>query len=59
LLPLLKDRCNERDYVALRQDIAKAIDGIHTALLRGVLDRFPELSKEIESNIAATGRAMP
>lgn len=59
LLPILKQRCTESDYVVFRQQIAKAIDGIHSSVLKSTLDKFPELNAEIEANLAVTGQAMP
>jgi hypothetical protein len=58
LIGLLKDRCSAEEYKSYVRQIAKAIDGIHTALLNPILSQYPELKTEIEANLKLTGRAM-
>ncbi len=59
LLPILKQRCSEEDYKFFRHQVATALHGVSAALIDNVLSRFPELAAEIESNLRATGKAMP
>jgi len=59
LLPALKKGCSAKDYNDYTRRVAKAIDGIQSALLNDTLKRFPELKSEIEQNLKRTGRAMP
>jgi len=48
-----------QDYKYFGRQVAMAVDGVQVALLNPILKRFPELRKEIETNLARTGRAMP
>jgi len=59
LLPPIKERCTMQDYKYFGRQVAMAVDGVQVALLNPILKRFPELRKEIETNLARTGRAMP
>jgi hypothetical protein len=59
LIGLLKAGCDPIEYKYFGQQIAMAIDGIHVALVDTVLTRFPELEKEMEANLARTGKVMP
>jgi hypothetical protein len=59
LLPMLKERCSEQDYVEWARQVASAIDWINVDLLNRVLARFPELETEIDDNLRRTGKAMP
>jgi hypothetical protein len=59
LIDVLKNCSSSEDYKSYVRQVAKAIDGIHVALLNPVLSRYPELKAEIEANLAQTGRAMP
>jgi hypothetical protein len=59
LIGLLKSQCSAEDYKYFSQRIAAAIDGIHVSLVDTVVARFPELEKEMEANLARTGKVMP
>ena len=59
LIGPLKAQCNASDYKYFSQRIAMAIDGIHVELVNAAVARFPELEKEMEANLANTGKVMP
>ena len=59
LIGVLKAGCDTNEYKYFAQQTAMAIDGIHVALVDAVLARFPELEKEMEANLARTGKVMP
>ena len=59
LIGALKIGCSPEEYKLYLRQIAMAIDGIHVALVDKVLARYPELTAEMEANLARTGKVMP
>lgn len=56
ILPLLKERCEPDDYKQYVFDIAAAIDAVSVALLNKAIKTYPELEREIDERISATGQ---
>jgi len=59
LIPELTARCSSDEKTMYVKAIASAIAGMHVELLDRVFATHPELEREIEQNIEATGLAFP
>jgi hypothetical protein len=55
-LGTLKQRCSPEEYKDYSRGIAAAIDAIGVALINKALAAHPELSAEVEANIARHGQ---
>jgi hypothetical protein len=56
VMALLKECCGADEYQQHATDIAGAIDAVNVALLNRAIKAFPELEREIESQLTACGR---
>lgn len=57
LAPLIKEHCEESDYLALRTAIGSAIYDILENIATHAASKYPDLKAEIESRIEKYGRA--
>ena len=58
LLGFLKEHCEANEYKEFALGIAGAIDAVNIGLIDKVLAQFPEMSREIEADIAKYGKVL-